>query len=120
MARHDGSRSLLTEVIILTVVGCLVRVATFIWTVDAPGDGPTKALMAYLWAKDPSLGLYGVWPPGYLYLTGLVSGVIPMPWVALRLLNVVIGAATVPVLYMAVAPVFGPVVGIIGAALITV
>ena len=119
MSHHDGSRSLLTEVTILTMLACLIRVAAFILTVDAPGDGPTKAIIAYQWAKEPSVGLYGHWLPGYLYLTGLVSTIIPIPWIALRLLNVVIGVATVPVFYMAVAPVFGPVVAIIGAALIT-
>src|SRR5215475_4762872 len=90
MSYHDGARSLLTEVAILTVLAFLTRVAAFIFSLDAPGDGPIKAIIAYQWAKEPTLGLSGHWLPGYLYLTGLVSTIIPIPWIALRLLNVVI------------------------------
>src|SRR5262245_24525455 len=107
------------DVAALTILAALVRLVMLVSTVDAPGDGPVRALMAYSWAKAPHVVLHGVWPPGFMYATGLVSSVLPV-WIAGRLLNVALGTATVPLVFLAVAPAFGPVTAILAAAIVAV
>ncbi len=119
MLLPDDPHSRVIEVAILTIVAALLRVGMLLATVDVPGDGPVRALTAYSWARSPHVVLHGIWLPGFVYLTGLVSYVLPV-WIAGRLFNAIVGTATVPMFFEAVAPVFGPSAGLIGAALIAV
>jgi hypothetical protein len=107
------------EVVVLTALAAFLRGGMLLSTIDTPGDGPVKALLAHEWASAPRLVLHGVWLPGYLYLTGLVSYFLPM-WIALRLFNAIVGTATVPVIFMGVAQAFGPSTGLLAAALVAV
>jgi hypothetical protein len=94
-----------------------MRAALLLSTVDTPGDGPVRAMMAHNWARAPHLVFHGIWLPGFMYLTGLVSDLLPL-WIALRLFNAVLGTATVPLFFATVAPLFGRTAGVIGAALV--
>jgi hypothetical protein len=107
------------EVVVLTALAAFLRGGMLLSTIDTPGDGPVKALLAHEWASAPRLVLHGVWLPGYLYLTGLVSYFLPM-WIALRLFNAIVGTPTVPVIFMGVAQAFGPSTGLLAAALVAV
>ena len=117
--RQGGVPSWVIDVAILTILAALIRTAVLLATVDTPGDGPVRALAAYSWSQAPHLVRHGIWLPGFLYLTGLVSYLFPV-WIAVRLLNVVVGAVTIPVFFVAVAPVFGPATAFLGAAWLAV
>jgi len=101
----------------LGALALAVRIATLLSTVDTPGDGPSRATLAYRWAHAPHLALNGTWPPGFMYLAGLFTFVLDDP-AASRVLNVGLGALTVPVLFLLADRLFGPVVALVSAALL--
>jgi hypothetical protein len=107
------------EIVVLTALAALLRGGMLLSTIDVPGDGPTKAWMAYNWATAPHVVLHGIWPPGLLYLTGPVTYFLP-PWIALRPFNAIVGTATVPPFYITLARLFGPSTGLLAAAFIAV
>ena len=84
--RQGGVPSWVIDVAILTILAALIRTAVLLATVDTPGDGPVRALAAYSWSQAPHLVRHGIWLPGFLYLTGLVSYLFPV-WIAVRLLS---------------------------------
>lgn len=95
-----------TALLLLTGFAFAVRLTLCLATLDVPGDGPTRAIWAWEWAQSPSLVTYGVWPPGLLYLSGLVSVVVSDPRWAVRLVNLAAGAATIPIVFLLVRTVF--------------
>jgi len=89
------------------LVALVLRLTLLATTVDVPGDGPTRALAAYEWARAPYWAISGWWPPGPLYLCGLVALVVPHPFLAIRILNALAGTLTVAVLFLLARRVFG-------------
>ncbi len=85
----------------------VVRVVVLLWTVDAPGDGPSRALAAFHWAGSPSFPTWGVWPPGFLLLSGCAEALVGDPRISARLLNVLLGSLTVPLLYLLARRLYG-------------
>ena len=94
-------------VVFLTLTALVIRVLVLIYWVDVPGDGPTKAMYAYNWHKSPYIVTQGVWLPGFLYLTGLFSFIVPNPLISIRILNLILGTLTIPMFYLLVRKVFG-------------
>ena len=119
LAGRDGSPFRVIDIVALTTLAAFLRGRLLLSTIDTPGDGPAKAWLALNWANAPHVVLHGIWPPGFLYLTGLVSYVLPI-WIGLRLFNALVGTATVPVFFTTVGRVFGPPTGLIAAAFIAV
>jgi 4-amino-4-deoxy-L-arabinose transferase-like glycosyltransferase len=102
-------------IIPITILAAVIRGILLSHTVDEPGDGPTRAIMAYHWAASPHWVTSGVWPPGFLYLTGLFSSIVPDPKFSVRILNACLSIATVPLLYGIVRRVYSHRVGLISA-----
>jgi hypothetical protein len=104
----------------LVLVGLALRGVTCALSVDVPGDGPTRAITAYEWAQAPHVVIWGVWPPGLLYLSGFVSLVAPDPVWSVRLVNVLLGTAVIPVFFWLVRRVFGADAAWLATALLAV
>ena len=109
----------LLPLFVLIVIGFLVRWATVQLFIDAPGDGPTRALIAYDWAESPYLSTHGVWPPGFTYLAGFFSLFVHNPLISVRILNIILGTLTIPVFYQLTRLIFGHPVAIFSASILT-
>jgi len=97
MSRVSGRLPLL---LFLLALG--VRLVVLLATFDVPGDGPTRAIAAFEWARAPSFPLAGGWPPGFLFLSGSFEALVGEPLLSARILNLVLGSLTVPLLYLLV------------------
>jgi len=118
-ARTDPRHARL--LLVLTVAAVGLRAIAAWMTVDIPGDGPSRAVIAYEWSRSPSLITYGgVWTPGFTYLAGLACLLIPDPRIAPRLLNILLGGATIPLLYTMSRRLYGSAVALTAAAILAV
>lgn len=77
----------------ITVIAALVRIWTAATYFDTPGDGPSRAGIAYAWGMAPYLPTCGGWPPGHMFVAGIWSWVVPTPRWSSRVLNIVLGFA---------------------------
>jgi 4-amino-4-deoxy-L-arabinose transferase-like glycosyltransferase len=96
-----------THLILLTLAGFLLRLGAMIFLFDIPGDGPSRAMIAYKWAESPYIATHGVWLPGFTYLTGIFSLAVHNPLFSIRILNIILGTATIPVFYIFLNCIFG-------------
>ncbi|MFO1418657.1 MAG: glycosyltransferase family 39 protein [Methylotetracoccus sp.] len=85
------------------------------FTVDVPADGPYRAMMAYEWLRKPYLAKCGTWLPAPVYLNGLFLNIVGDPFVSVRVFNVLVGAATMPIYYLLLRRVFDAPIALIGA-----
>jgi 4-amino-4-deoxy-L-arabinose transferase-like glycosyltransferase len=106
-------------IIPITVIAALLRAFLLFHTVDEPGDGPTRAIMAHNWAASPQWVTSGVWPPGFMYLTGLFSWIVPDPKISIRILNGILSSATVPLFYSIIRRVYDDRIGLLSAIALT-
>ncbi len=102
----------------LTISALVVRLVAFAVSVDDPGDGPLRAIMAYNWSKSPYISTYGTWPPGFLYLTGVFSFIVDNPLFSIRILNLIIGTLTVPLFYILVSRVYNHTAALLSASIL--
>lgn len=105
---------------ILTFTAFVIRLLVIIYWMDAPGDGPVKAMYAYNWSQSPWFETSGIWLPGFLYLTGLFNIIVPNPLVSIRILNLILGTLTVPVFYLLVRKIFGYIPALFAAGVLSV
>lgn len=103
--------------LVVLVAGAL-RLALALWTVDAPGDGPSRALLGWQWLAAPRLVRDGHWLPLGEVLVGLANLVLPDPLWAARSLSLVTGTASVALLAGLARALFGPPAGLPAAALL--
>ena len=89
-----------------------------IFTIDVPGDGPTRASLAYAMFLSPYLMTHGDWLPGYNYLHSLFYLILENPALTPRIVNVILGTLTVPLFYLLIAKVFDRSVAMISALLL--
>lgn len=106
--------------VVLLGVALAVRVVVLLLTYEVPGDGPTRAMMAFEWARAPVLPTWGGWPPGFLFLSGFAEALIRDPRISVRLLNVVLGSATVVLLYRLARRLYGHGVAVASASVLCV
>ncbi len=106
-------------VLVVSLMALVPRVVTLVLTIDSPGDGPSRATLAYQWSRSPHLVKADSWPPGFMYLGGTLAFAIDDP-VASRILNVALGTLTVPLLFALVARVYEPVTALVSATLLAV
>src|ERR1700741_5651238 len=88
------------------ILALIVRTVMMIFTIDVPGDGPTRASGAYAMFLAPRLITYGVWLPGYSYLHSLFYLILENPAVTPRIVNVILGELTVPFFYLLIDRIF--------------
>jgi len=117
--RTDAAADRLILAIIIAF-GLLLRLVTLFASVDIPGDGPTRSMMAYDWARGPYAQWFGVWPPGFMYLTGLFGWVVADPKWSIRVLNMVVGVSTIPAFHGVVKRAFDRPTALFSAALLSV
>lgn len=111
-------RSQIRILLSLLIVALVLRLIAFILGVDRPGDGPTRAIQAYNWAQSPYLATHGIRLPGFLYLSGSFSWIVGDPLFSTRLLNLMMGTATVPMFYALVRNIYGPTIAFLSAAIL--
>jgi 4-amino-4-deoxy-L-arabinose transferase-like glycosyltransferase len=90
----------------LFLLALIVRMGMMLFTFDVPGDGPTRATKAYQMFLSPTLLTHGDWLPGYDYLHSVFYYVLANPAVTPRVVNVILGALTVPLFCLLVARTF--------------
>lgn len=113
---HEKGRRVILALIFLSAF--LLRLAVFSLTIDVPGDGPSRAAIAYAWSKAPSCQLYGVWLPGHSYLAGLFSFFFENPLSSARLFNVMLGTITLPLFYLLIRKVYDPATALISTSIL--
>ena len=120
MATTGSDPTVARTLLVVVVVAIALRAAAAWLTIDIPGDGPSRAGIAYRWSLSPKLIRSGVWLPGFTYLAGSVCMLIPNPRIAPRLLNVILGSASIPLLYVVTRRLYGNAVGLSAAALLAI
>jgi 4-amino-4-deoxy-L-arabinose transferase-like glycosyltransferase len=98
-ARSETTSGAWQGVALCTVVAATYRLLLLATRFDVPGDGPSRTANALAWAASPGVPVCGGWPPGNTFLSGLFSLLVPAPLWSARILNVLLGTLTVPVLY---------------------
>jgi hypothetical protein len=106
--------------VLLFVAALSIRLLVLAGTYETPGDGPSRAIAAFNWAQTPTVPTWGVWPPGFLFLSGAAAMLVRDPNLSTRLLNLLIGSATVAVLYLLARRVFGATVALASACVLCV
>jgi len=102
----DKAKHRFSIFLLLFLLALIVRAGMMIFTIDVPGDGPTRATAAYQMFLSPTLFTYGDWLPGYNYLHYGFYYILANPAVTSRVVNVILGALTVPLFYMLTATIF--------------
>ena len=102
----------------ITAAGALIRIGCALLFVDAPGDGPTRAALGYQWLMAPRLVLDGHWLPMSEILVGLATAILPDPRWAARVLGLVAGSASIPVMGKLAGRLFGAEIGTASALLL--
>jgi hypothetical protein len=107
-------------IVMLFVGALLVRLGLLLVSVDVPGDGPSRAFMAYAWSRAPVLVTHGGWLPSYLYLPGLFHFVVDDPLVSTRIFNLILGSLTIPLYYFLIRKVYDRPVALLASLLLAV
>lgn len=105
---------------LVTAGGLVLRLAVMLLYVDIPGDGPSRAALGYQWLMEPRFVLDGHWLPVSEILVGLASLAVPDPRLAARLLSVLAGTASIPLLARTVSRMMGLTTGLAAAVLLAV
>ncbi len=114
------SSSASSAIVILSVIALALRLGFFLTTYDVPGDGPTRAIESYRWSLHPWLPTSGVWPPGLILLHGPANWLLPRPDIVGRLVNIILGTLTIPILYLLAYRSFGSIPALGGAFAVAV
>jgi hypothetical protein len=101
-----GARTRASLIVGVALLALALRVGTLWRTVDTPGDGSSRAILAYQWARAPYLAVADTWLPGFMYLAGTFSRIVDDPE-ASRILNVALGTLTVPLFFLLIERLFG-------------
>src|SRR5215470_5073838 len=104
----------------LCLVTLAVRLGLFLVSVDMPGDGPSRAAMSYSWSKSPYLVTHGGWLPGFLYIAGIFNFFVSDPLLASRVLNLILGSATIPLYYLLVRRLYNRITALFASFLLAV
>lgn len=101
--------------IVFALASLMIGFVMLGFTVDVPADGPYRAMMAYEWLRKPYLAKCGTWLPAPVYLNGLFLRIVGDPFISVRIFNVLVGAATMPVYYLLLRRVFDGPIALVGA-----
>jgi hypothetical protein len=113
--RHES-----LAIVMLFAGGLLLRLGLLLVSVELPGDGPSRASLAYTWSKAPVLVTYGGWLPSYLYIPGLFYFVVHDPLVSTRILNLILGSLTLPLYYFLIRKIYDRRVALLASLLLAV
>ena len=114
----DWSRAERLTVLGLCCAAVIVGVTVLLLTIDIPGDGPTHAIQAYEWSRHPRFAWGGIWLPGFAYLAGIGSLLIPNPLIEPRIFNLALSTLAIPVFYALVRRLYGPPAATLGTAML--
>ena len=118
--RSPGSSDLIV-VLSALLVALALRLIVLTASLDTPGDGPIRALVAYAWSRSSPFETHGSnWLPGFKYLAGMFFLLVTDPSLSTRILNVIIGTLTLPVFYLLVRRLYGRDPALFSTALLAV
>ena len=101
--------------LILIIIAFILRIWITFLTKNRIYDGEALSFLAYDWSLNPTFITSGKWTPGYRYLTGVFNWVIPNPFYATRIFNVIIGTLTIPVFYYVISALYNHAIAMISA-----
>jgi 4-amino-4-deoxy-L-arabinose transferase-like glycosyltransferase len=106
-----------TIVALLIGAGALVRILSYFYSQNAGGDAWARLGLAAQWLQHPSFKvMFDVYPPGQFWLIGLVHLFVPDVTIAGRLLSLILGIASLPVVWKLGTILYGEESGILGLA----
>jgi hypothetical protein len=115
-----GKKYELLTTVMLFLLAFFLRVGLLLISVDIPGDGPSRAFMAYAWSKSPHFVTHGGWPPGFLYTAGIFNFLVSDPLLASRVLNLILGSATIPLYYLLIRRLYNRIAALFASFLLAV
>jgi 4-amino-4-deoxy-L-arabinose transferase-like glycosyltransferase len=104
----------------LFLAALFLRLGLLLVSVDMPGDGPSRAFMAYAWSKSPYFVTHSGWPPGFLYIPGVFNFVVHGPLFSTRIFNLILGSFTIPLYYLLIRRVYNRGVALFASLLLVV
>ena len=107
-------------VLSLTIAAFILRLIAFFFFQEQAGDGPSRAMQAYMWHECPLLQPHVFWLPGYIYLTGAFNMVVNDPLISTRIFNLLLGTLTAPIFYLLIQRIFNHITALLCAALLVV
>lgn len=107
-------------VLSLTIAAFILRLIAFFFFQEIAGDGPSRAMQAYMWYESPLLRPHMFWLPGYIYLTGAFNMVVNDPLISTRIFNLLLGTLTVPIFYLLIQRIFNHITALLCATLLVV
>ena len=97
-AFHDSRNTVLVPLLIMA--GALARILSYVYSDNSGGDAWTHLLLAAEWLRNPRFKVvFDAYPPGHFWLIGLTSLVVPDVVVAGRILSLVLGIASLWVVW---------------------
>lgn len=110
------ARPLPSPVLLITALALAIRLGLVLAFAEAPGDGPTRAIMGYHWHLTGHVSFYAHWLQGHQVMIGLLLWLVPEPAWAGRILSLLCGTLAVPLLAWTTGRLFGPKAAILAAA----
>jgi Dolichyl-phosphate-mannose-protein mannosyltransferase len=90
----------------LFLLALVVRMGLLLFTIDVPGDGPTRATKAYQMFLYPTFLTHGDWLPAYDYFNSVFFYILANPALTPRIVNIILGALTVSLFYLLIGKTF--------------
>src|ERR687892_1536148 len=84
-----------TSLLVIVSAAFVLRLMPLVFFVDSPGDGPARAVGAYIWSRCPYIGIPDHRYLGFIYLAGIFSVPFDSPLFSARILNFILGTLTV-------------------------
>jgi hypothetical protein len=94
---------------LLVIVGALLRVASYLYSDNAGGDAWARVALTAQWLRHPGFKVvFDAYPPGHFWLIALLHLLVPDITVASRLLSLILGIASLPIIFKLTMTVYGP------------
>jgi 4-amino-4-deoxy-L-arabinose transferase-like glycosyltransferase len=102
---------------LLLGLGTFFRIVSFAFSVNSGGDAWARALLTAQWLEHPTFKLiFDVYPPGHFWLIGLVAVIFHDVVFAARFLSLVLGVASLFLVWRLTEELFGAWAGLLGLA----
>ena len=102
---------------LLIGLGTILRIVSFIFSVNSGGDAWARVGLTAQWMQHPTFKLiFDAYPPGHFWLIGLFSLVFPDVTFAGRFLSLVLGVASLYLIWKLTDELFGAWAGLFGLA----
>lgn len=103
--------------ITLIFLGSLGRVISFMYSANSGGDAGARVALVAAWLQKPTLKVvFDTYPPGHFYLIALFALVTRNVVIAGRLLSLVLGIASLPIIWKLARLLYGEWAGVLSVS----